>query len=66
VGGNYYRDICNLLNKAGFVILPDRGHGSHEVWKNHVTGQKVTVVKNLSKRHTANAILKQVGLKKAF
>jgi hypothetical protein len=42
-------------------IKTDRG--DHEIWWSPITERKITVDKS---RHTANAVLKQAGLKKAF
>lgn len=51
--------------EAGFTRLPDTGKGSHEKWVNTAERRMVTVSRTKS-RHTANGILKQAGLPKAF
>jgi predicted RNA binding protein YcfA (HicA-like mRNA interferase family) len=42
------------------------GKGSHELWRSPRTGKRFTVPRNTVKRHTANGILKETGLPKAF
>ena len=37
------------------------GKGSHEKWKSPINGRTVTVPRSKS-RHTANAVLKQLGI----
>ena len=41
------------------------GKGSHEIWIGP-NGHSLSVPKTVKSRHTANAILKQAGLPKAF
>lgn len=41
------------------------GKGDHEIWQ-CPNGSKVTVDGNIKSRHTANEVLKQAGLTKAF
>jgi predicted RNA binding protein YcfA (HicA-like mRNA interferase family) len=53
------------LTEAGWRFLR-RGKGDHDVWHNPHTGQKVTVPVKLKSRHTANGILKDARLPKAF
>lgn len=54
----------DLLRKAGCTFLR-HGKGDHDIW---VTpdGKRITVPVKLTKRHTANGILKSAGLPKAF
>jgi predicted RNA binding protein YcfA (HicA-like mRNA interferase family) len=61
---DFYPDIVKLLRAAGWRQIPD-GKGSHEKWQNHSSGRVVTVPRSKS-RHTANDVLKQAGLPKAF
>ena len=42
------------------------GRGDHEIWRHDDTGRKVVVDSSIKSRHTANAVLKQAGLPKAF
>jgi len=43
-----------------------RGKGDHEIWKSPLTVRPFTVGRGIASRHTANAVLKQAGLPKAF
>jgi len=61
---DYYRDLTKILNEAGW-IKADGGKGSHEKWVHPPTNKAVIVPRSKS-RHTANEVLKQAGLKKAF
>jgi hypothetical protein len=49
----------------GGLEKTDGGKGRHEKWVNQTTGIVVIVPRSKS-RHTANEVLKQAGLKKAF
>ncbi|MEM1105875.1 MAG: type II toxin-antitoxin system HicA family toxin [Pseudomonadota bacterium] len=57
---DFYRSATKLLREAGWAF-ERQGKGSHEVWAGP-NGRRVTVPRNLKRRHTANAILKQAGL----
>jgi predicted RNA binding protein YcfA (HicA-like mRNA interferase family) len=61
---DYYRDLTRLLHAAGWS-KDDGGKGSHEKWVQASTGKSVIVPRSKS-RHTANEVLKQAGLPKAF
>jgi predicted RNA binding protein YcfA (HicA-like mRNA interferase family) len=60
---DFYPDIVRLLLAAGCERMSG-GKGSHEKWK-RPDGQ-VFIVPRSKSRHTANAVLKQAGLPKAF
>jgi predicted RNA binding protein YcfA (HicA-like mRNA interferase family) len=62
---DYYRDVIRLLMDGGFEFKR-QGRGDHEIWWNPKTGVHVTVDRKLRSRFTANAILKEAGLAKAF
>jgi len=62
---DYYRDVIRLLKDGGFE-LKRQGRGDHEIWWNPKTGEHVTVDRKLRSRFTANAVLKEAGLAKAF
>jgi len=61
---DFYRDLVKILLVAGFEKV-EGGKGSHERWQNSETGKVVTVPRSKS-RHTANEVLIQAGLPKAF
>ncbi|KTQ95279.1 hypothetical protein NS226_12030 [Aureimonas ureilytica] len=59
------RDLRHLLLAAGCYLIR-QGKGSHEIWHSPVTNHSFPVQVGVASRHTANAILKQAGLPKAF
>jgi predicted RNA binding protein YcfA (HicA-like mRNA interferase family) len=61
---DFYRDLAKLLTEAGWSRA-DGGKGSHEKWVEEKSGRIVIVPRSKS-RHTANEVLKQAGLSKAF
>lgn len=56
------KDIL-IENKCWFVR---QGRGDHEIWESPITRKRFPVDNNLKSRHTANAVLKQAGIPKAF
>lgn len=61
----YTRHLKKLLRASGCEFL-QQGRGDHEVWWNPSTGKKFDVDGDIKSRHTANEVLKQAGLDKAF
>jgi predicted RNA binding protein YcfA (HicA-like mRNA interferase family) len=61
---DYYKDITSILGQAGWRQVPG-GKGSHEKWRHPKSGRTVIVPRSKS-RHTANEVLRQAGLPKAF
>ncbi len=59
------RELRELLRAAGCILLR-QGKGSHEIWQSPLTGRSFPIQVGVASRHTANAILKQAGLLKAF
>lgn len=59
------RRLRELLNAAGCTFVR-HGKGSHEIWHSPVTKRNFPVPIGVATRHTANAILRQAGLPKAF
>jgi hypothetical protein len=62
---DYYRDLIQLLRQHGFEFKR-QGRGDHEIWWNPKTGVRLAVDRKLRSRFTANGILKEAGLPKAF
>lgn len=60
-----YRELVTILRNNGYQLLRP-GRGSHEIWHNPDTGRRVAVPRTTKSRHTANEVLKQAGLPKAF
>jgi hypothetical protein len=54
------------LPRAAGCTLVRQGKGSHEVWYSPITKPNFPVPIGIPSRHTANAILRQAGLPKAF
>jgi hypothetical protein len=59
------RALRDLLRDAGCHMVR-QGKGSHEVWHSPLTDKNFPVPIGIPSRHTANAILRQAGLPKAF
>lgn len=62
---DYYRDVIRLLRDAGYEFKRP-GRGDHEIWWDPRTGVHVSVDRKLKSRFTANGILKEANLPKAF
>ena len=62
---NYYRPLIKILRQNGFEFLR-QGRGDHELWWNDKLQVAAVVDRSLDSRHTANGILKEAGLPKAF
>jgi hypothetical protein len=43
-----------------------QGKGDHEIWYSPLTRRRFPVDHKIKSRHTANAVLRQAGLPKAF
>ena len=61
---DYYRELAGILERAGWVKTSG-GKGSHEKWI-EPRSRRVVIVPRSKSRHTANEVLKQAGLPKAF
>ena len=59
------RTLRDLLRAAGCALVR-QGKGSHEIWHSPITKRNIAVPLGIPSRHTANAILRQAGLPKAF
>lgn len=59
------RPLRELLKAAGCSFVR-QGKGSHEIWYSPVTKRNFALPIGIPSRHTANAILRQAGLPKAF
>lgn len=59
------RALRELLREAGCALVR-QGRGSHEIWHSPITQRSFAVPIGIPSRHTANAILRQAGLPKAF
>jgi hypothetical protein len=61
----FTRTLKQLLIEAG-CYKHSSGKGDHENWYSPITKIKFTVDADIKSRHTANGVLKQAGLEKAF
>lgn len=57
--------LKKLLLNAG-CNLERQGKGDHQIWYSPITSRRFVVDNSIKSRHTANAVLKQAGLPKAF
>jgi len=57
--------LKKLLLEAG-CVFERQGKGDHEIWYSPITERRFVVDSAIKSRHTANAVLKQAGLPKAF
>ena len=60
----YYDELVKLMTENGCVRVPG-GKGRHQKWKSPINGRTVIVPRSKS-RHTANEVLKQLGIGKRF
>ncbi len=58
-------ELKKLPEEAGCFFVR-QGRGDHEIWESPISGIRFTVDNNIKSRHTANGVLKQAGLPKAF
>lgn len=57
--------LLELLREAGCYHLRN-GKGDHAIWYSPIMQRPFVVDSKIKSRHTANAVLKQAGLPKAF
>ena len=62
---SFEREVREALREHG-CYLHRQGRGDHEIWYSPITNRKFTVDGVIKSRHTANAIMKQAGIKKKF
>jgi predicted RNA binding protein YcfA (HicA-like mRNA interferase family) len=65
MGSNLYPEPARQLRKAGCTIVR-QGKGSHEIWYSPTSNRRFSVPRSTVKVHTANSVLKDAGLEKAF
>ncbi len=62
---DYAKAVRDRLGKAGCWFVR-HGKGDHDIWRSPHTEIPFTVPTSIKSRHTANKIMKDAGLKKAF
>jgi predicted RNA binding protein YcfA (HicA-like mRNA interferase family) len=61
---DFGKTLRDKLSEAGGAFLR-RGKGDHDIWTTR-QGKRIVVPVRVKSRHTANGILKDAGLPKAF
>jgi len=62
---DYSPAVKKILKENGCWFVR-QGNGDHEIWKSPITRKNFPVDSKILSRHTANGIMKQAGLPKAF
>jgi predicted RNA binding protein YcfA (HicA-like mRNA interferase family) len=57
--------VREKLREAGCQFVR-HGRGDHDIWHSPINGKNFTVPVHIDSRHTANKIMKDAGLPKAF
>ena len=57
----YEKRVRQIMKAEGCRFLR-HGKGDHDVWLNPANGEQATVPVKIKSRHTANGILKQLGI----
>lgn len=65
MASTFDRELIRLLSDAGCRFVRP-GKGSHDIWYSPISQRQFTVPHGIVSRHTANAVLRQAGLPKAF
>lgn len=58
-------EVIALLLRNGCYFIR-HGKGDHDIWHSPINDRRFVVDGKIKSRHTANAVLKQAGLPKAF
>jgi predicted RNA binding protein YcfA (HicA-like mRNA interferase family) len=53
---DFVKQLCDQLREAAFEFLR-HGKGSHDIWRNPITGKSVAIPAKVPSRHFANKIL---------
>jgi hypothetical protein len=61
----YGRQLERLLRAAGCTFVR-HGKGDHEIWYSPISNRHFVFDRSVRVRHTANGILQDAGLPKAF
>jgi len=65
MAASFTPQVKNLLLANG-CRFERQGKGDHEIWYSPITDRNFVVDGAIKSRHTANAVLKQAGIDKAF
>ena len=58
----YERKVREILKSHGCYFVR-HGKGDHDIWYSPLSGRNITVDSRIKSRQTANAILRQSGIK---
>ena len=61
----YAKAVRRILREAECTLLR-QGRGDHEIWTSPHASKPFTAPMTIASRHTANKVLKDAGLQKAF
>jgi len=65
MGANFTPELLAFLRANGCEFVR-HGKGDHDIWWSPINGKRFVVDGTIQSRHTANGVLKQAGLPKAF
>jgi hypothetical protein len=65
MGASFTPELKKILSEAG-CYFERQGKGDHEIWYSPIANRRFVVDGSIKSRHTANGVLKQAGLDKAF
>lgn len=65
MGVSFTPELKKMLLEAG-CYFERQGKGDHEIWYSPIADRRFVVDGTIKSRHTANGVLKQAGLPKAF
>ena len=65
MGSSFTPQLEKLLLDSG-CRFERQGKGDHAIWYSPISERRFVVDGTIKSRHTANAVLKQAGLPKAF
>ena len=61
----FEKKVREKLKENGCYFVR-RGKGDHDIWYSPISERNVTVPAKIKSRHTANAVLKQCGIKEKY
>ena len=61
----YEKKVREELKRNGCRFVR-HGKGDHDIWYSPISERNVTVPAKIKSRHTANAVLKQCGIKEKY
>lgn len=61
----YEKKVREILSKSGCRFIR-HGKGDHDIWYSPITERHVSVDSKIKSRHTANAVLRQSGIRYKF